>query len=95
MFIYALLAFVMSICWIGFASDVCIDLLEIMGLVLKVPPAALGLSILAWGNCLGDLNANTAMTRKGFGEMAITGCMAGPIFNLNFGLGLPMMMVFL
>lgn len=95
MFIYAMLAFVMSICWIGYSSDVVVDLLDILGMILQVPPAALGLSILAWGNCLGDLNANTAMTKKGFGEMAITGCMAGPIFNLNIGLGAPMIIVFI
>jgi Ca2+/Na+ antiporter len=31
------------------------------------------------------------MTRKGFGEMAITACMASPIFNTLFGLGLPVL----
>jgi Ca2+/Na+ antiporter len=32
--------------------------------------------------------ANVAMTKKGFGEMAITGCIAGPIFNVLIGIGL-------
>lgn len=31
------------------------------------------------------------MTRKGFGEMAITACMASPIFNTLFGIGLPVL----
>ena len=34
--------------------------------------------------------ADVAMTKKGFGEMAITGCIAGPIFNILIGLGLSM-----
>ena len=33
------------------------------------------------------MNANVAMTKRGFGEMAITGCMAGPIFNIFVGMG--------
>lgn len=45
----------------------------------------LGLTLLAWGNCLGDMNADQAMAKKGFGEMAITGTMAGPLFNVLFG----------
>jgi Ca2+/Na+ antiporter len=48
----------------------------------------LALTIIAWGNCLGDLAADVAMTKKGFGEMAITGCIAGPIFNVLIGIGL-------
>ena len=31
------------------------------------------------------------MTRRGFGEMAITACMAAPIFNTLFGLGVPIL----
>lgn len=32
--------------------------------------------------------ADVAMTKKGFGEMAITGTIAGPIFNVLIGIGL-------
>jgi sodium/potassium/calcium exchanger 6 len=65
-----------------------VDLLSILGVMLNIPKTLLGLTLLAWGNCLGDMNANVAMTKKGFGEMAITGCMAGPVFNVLMGLGL-------
>ena len=44
--------------------------------------------MIAWGNELGDMTADVAMTKRGFGEMAITGCIAGPIFNVLIGLGL-------
>jgi len=47
--------------------------------------------LLSWGNSWEDTSANAAMTRKGFGEMAITACMASPIFNTLFGLGLPVL----
>jgi Ca2+/Na+ antiporter len=31
------------------------------------------------------MSADVAMTKKGFGEMAITATIAGPIFNVMFG----------
>ena len=87
-FLYAIIAFVMSILWISFTCDIVVDLLGVLGIMLGLPKTLLGLTLLAWGNCLGDMNANVAMTKKGFGEMAITGCMAGPVFNVLMGLGL-------
>ncbi len=35
------------------------------------------------------------MTRKGFGEMAITGTTAGPIFNVAIGLGISLVLKFI
>jgi solute carrier family 24 (sodium/potassium/calcium exchanger), member 6 len=78
----------MSIQWISFTCSIVVDLLSVLGIMLGLPKTLLGLTLLAWGNCLGDMNANVAMTKKGFGEMAITGCMAGPVFNILMGLGL-------
>lgn len=53
-----------------------------------LPSPLLGVTLLAWGNCTGDFIANVSIARKGFGEMALTGCFAGPIFDFAFGMGL-------
>lgn len=90
MIISSLLSFVMSIMWISFTSNFIMDLLQIFGFITRLPEALLALTIIAWGNCLGDMSADVAMTKRGYGEMAITGCIAGPIFNVNIGLGLSM-----
>ena len=95
MFIYAILGFILSIIWISFTGDVVIDLIQTLGRSLDISPSALGLTLVAIGNSLGDMTADVAMTKKGFGEMAITATMAGPVFNLNVGLGLAMTSVFL
>jgi Ca2+/Na+ antiporter len=34
------------------------------------------------------MTADVAMAKRGYGEMAITGTIAGPIFNILAGLGL-------
>mmetsp|Transcript_10972 Transcript_10972/g.25480 ORF Transcript_10972/g.25480 Transcript_10972/m.25480 type:complete len:124 (+) Transcript_10972:1495-1866(+) len=48
----------------------------------------MGLTILAWGNSMGDLSADVTMARKGLANMAMTACFAGPVFNILIGLGL-------
>mmetsp|Transcript_23718 Transcript_23718/g.27419 ORF Transcript_23718/g.27419 Transcript_23718/m.27419 type:complete len:130 (-) Transcript_23718:103-492(-) len=48
----------------------------------------MGLTVLAWGNSMGDLSANMTMAKKGLANMAITACFAGPVFNILIGLGL-------
>ena len=47
----------------------------------------MGITILAWGNSMGDLSANMTMAKKGLANMAITACFAGPVFNILIGLG--------
>ena len=85
---YAFLAFLMSVAWINWTSNCVVDLIVIFGFITGLPQALLSLTVLAWGNSLGDMSADTAMTKKGFGEMAITATMAGPIFNILVGQGL-------
>lgn len=88
MLISIITAFVMSIMWIQFASSEVIDLLQLFGFITTLPEALLALTVVSWGNCLGDMAADVAMTKKGFGELAITGAVAGPIFNILIGIGL-------
>ena len=56
--------------------------------MLNIQPSILALTLICWGNSLADLSASLAMTKKGFGEMAITGSIASAIFCILVGLGL-------
>jgi Ca2+/Na+ antiporter len=56
-------------------------------LISPIPDGVLALTIIAWGNGLGDMSSDVAMTKRGFGEMAITATVAGPLFNILVGLG--------
>jgi len=82
------IAFIQSVSWIAFVSNMIIDLLTNLGFILSLKPKFLALTLLCWGNCLADLSASLAMTKKGFGEMAITGSVASAIFCILVGLGL-------
>jgi sodium/potassium/calcium exchanger 6 len=84
----ALYGFILAATWIDFVADHLVSLLDFMGIVLHIPGTIMGLTILAWGNSMGDLSANMTMARKGLANMAMTACFAGPIFNILTGLGL-------
>ena len=73
--------------WIYISANFLIDLLQLFGIMTGLPAAFLGLTVLAWGNSIGDLIANVSISKKGYGEMALTGCIAAPLFNLLLGLG--------
>ncbi|XP_016496449.1 cation/calcium exchanger 5-like [Nicotiana tabacum] len=81
------IAFVMSVFWISTVAGELLNCLAVLGVLLKLPAAFLGLTVLAWGNSVGDLVADVAVAKAGQPAMAMAGCFAGPMFNMLFGLG--------
>ena len=84
----ALYGFVVAATWIDTIADALVSVLNFIGVILRIPAPVIGLTILAWGNSMADLSANATMARKGLGNMAMTACFAGPVFNILVGLGL-------
>jgi sodium/potassium/calcium exchanger 6 len=78
----------MALVWIYMLANIIVDVLIVYELVSGVSAALLGLTLLSWGNSIGDAVASVAISRRGYGEMAMTGCVAGPVFNLLLGLGI-------
>jgi sodium/potassium/calcium exchanger 6 len=83
----ALVGFIIAATWIDTIADQLVKLLTFLGVICRIPAAIMGLSVLAWGNSMGDLSANMTMAKKGLANMAITACFAGPVFNILIGLG--------
>ena len=48
----------------------------------------LGLTVLAWGNSVGDFIADTSLARAGNPRMGAASCFGSPLFNLLIGFGL-------
>ena len=53
--------------------------------IFSLDHAAMGLTVLAMGNSLGDMAADLAVARSGKPNMAVTACYAGPFFNMCIG----------
>jgi len=86
--LWVLSAFFMCVTWIYLLAGELVCCLESLGRILAVPSAYLGLTVLAWGNSIGDFFSNTSLARRGLGEMAVAGCYGGPVFNILVGLAL-------
>ncbi|XP_058491761.1 mitochondrial sodium/calcium exchanger protein [Solea solea] len=86
--LFALLGFIVSAVLISAVASEVVSLLHMLGVVLTLSNTVLGLTLLAWGNSIGDCFADITIARQGYPRMAISACFGGIIFNMLFGVGL-------
>lgn len=83
--------FLMSVLWAYTLARELVALLVAIGYMVGVKSSVLGVTVLAWGDSLGDLVSNVAMATHGGpggAQTAVSACYAGPLFNTVVGLGL-------
>ncbi|KAJ3273718.1 hypothetical protein HDV01_003997 [Terramyces sp. JEL0728] len=80
--------FVQSILYILAISNELVALLEAIGLLSGIRNSVLGLTLFAFGNCIGELVTNMSIASYGLQTMAITACIAGPLLNTILGIGI-------
>eukprot|EP00927_Polykrikos_kofoidii_P017544 TRINITY_DN18010_c0_g1_i4.p1 TRINITY_DN18010_c0_g1~~TRINITY_DN18010_c0_g1_i4.p1 ORF type:complete len:561 (+),score=76.09 TRINITY_DN18010_c0_g1_i4:69-1751(+) len=84
-----LLVFAFACCvgWFNLLATECVSVLETFGLRFGISSSVLGITVLAWGNSVGDLVADTALARQGKSQTAIAGCFGSPLLSDVLGLG--------
>lgn len=89
--VFQILCFALSVAWIYVSANELVSLLKSLGILLNISQVIMGATVLAWGNSLGDLVSNIAVTRQGNPRMALSATYGGPLFNLLVGLGCAML----
>jgi len=87
--VFAFAGFILAIVWIYVIANELVSLLKAFGVMFGLTDAILGLTVLAWGNSIGDLIADTAMAKRGSPRMGFSAAFGGPLFNLLLGIGIP------
>lgn len=82
-----LLAFLCTVAWFNLLANECVAVLETFGLTYGISSSVLGITVLAWGNSVGDLVADTALVKQGKSRMAIAGIWGSPLLSDLLGLG--------
>lgn len=58
-----------------------VSIMKVMGIISDLSDSMVGLSILAWGNSVGDLFSNIALAKQGYQQMAFSACFGGPMLS--------------
>merc|ERR1719471_1726106 len=87
---FLFLSFFSSVAWIYAIANELVNILSVLGVLLNISQSLLGLTVLAWGNSIGDLVANRSVAKKGKAAMAISACFGGPLLNILIGTGVSM-----
>ena len=86
--------FVVSILFIAGLSHIMVEAAVDLAELFSVPPAIIGLTILAAGTSIPDLLSSVAVAKKWKGDMAISNAIGSNIFDILFWLWFPYMLYF-
>lgn len=85
---YGYLGFAVSVAWIYVIANEIVNVLQTIGFLVGLSDAILGLTVLAWGNSIGDFVSNLTVAKQGFPRMAVGACYGGPALNILLGIGI-------
>jgi sodium/potassium/calcium exchanger 6 len=79
---------VATVAWFNIFANEVVAVLESLGKAFSVSDSTLGITVLAWGNCVGDVAADVALAKAGKSKMAVAGLFGSLIFSDALGLAI-------
>lgn len=73
--------FISAVAWLDLLASETVAVLESLGAAAGLSSAIMGCTLLAWGNCIGDAVADTAVARAGNPKAAISSVFNSPLFS--------------
>jgi len=67
----ALFGFAVAASWIDLIASHLVDLLTFLGVVMQIPNAIMGVTVLAVGNSMSELSADIDLAKKGLANMYV------------------------
>lgn len=86
--LYVVISALMSVIWIYLQANIVMDFMVFIQYISGFSQVLISMTLLSLGNSLGDLFVDTALAKKGYGVMAITGIFSGQLLNLLIGFAL-------
>ena len=86
---WCIIAFIISILWIGVSSWFMVEWTTIVGDTFRIPLVVMGLTFLAAGTSVPDLLSSIVVAKQGHGDMAVSSSIGSNIFDILVGLPLP------
>ncbi|KAJ1936319.1 hypothetical protein GGF37_005657 [Kickxella alabastrina] len=80
--------FFCGLAWVYIVADEMVSITQALGVILDLSEEILGLTLVGFGNSLGDLVTNLTLARMGFPMMAISACFGGPMLCILLGVGM-------
>ena len=88
----AIIAFNMSIIWIGIATHYAVVLCNNIGIAFNINPIIMGQVIVAAGTSVPDAIGSVIVAKEGEADMAIANIIGSNIFDILLGNGLPFLL---
>ena len=81
---FSSLGFLAAVVWMYVLANEVVTLLKAFGVVFGLSDVILGLTVLAWGNSIGDFISDTSVARSGMPRMGFSACFGGQVSNFAY-----------